>query len=209
MKLLNLGCGAVRVVDEHWTNLDCLRDSLPLGTPERVNLDNEPNYVDFRIGSGPLPFESETFDGVLLSHVIEHLDCHEAVSLLTECRRILKDGASVMVSVPDASYFRKVHALDTPENAPELFGEPICPDEPWHKSFFDYALFYDQHKQVLTEDSLWCLFVRAGFSSAFICPHWSYEAQRNINAGLYEAVRRIINRLKFSLVMVGIKNESK
>ena len=192
MKLLNVGCGATRPTD--WVNLDNLHDVLKPGTPERTNLDKETNYVDHKLPE-IMPFKEGTFDGVLCSHVIEHFDCQDAVKILEDCRRVLKIGGILVVSVPDAEYFRLVLNIDTRDRAVELFGEPICPDEPWHKSFFDYGLFYNQHKQILTDTSLWCLLVKAGFSPAFL--YVSNDTSKEIE--------KIMNRRKFSLEMTALK----
>lgn len=197
MRLLNAGCGGNRL-PEPWVNLDELRAHLAPGTPERANLDAEPNYVDHRLGSGPMPFADESFDGVLLSHVIEHMDAIAAVATLRDVRRVLKTGGCVVVSVPDASYFRRVHAEDNRENAERLFGEPIHDDD---QSFFDYALFHRDHRQVLTEDALWCLLVKAGF------PH--VHSQRVFVECLYndafKELYAVRNRPKFSLEMAAFK----
>lgn len=203
MRLLNLGCGSHRH-GEPWTNLDCLRETLAVGTPERTNLDTEPNYVEHRLGSGPLPFEENTFDGILCSHVIEHFDCHEAVGILKECHRALKTGGVLVVSVPNASVFREHIHEDTPENAERLFGEPIYLGD-GEPTFMGYALFNRYHKQVLTEDSLWCLLARAGFVSSI--RHWDrFPSSPKLDSeSIYRQLIVHLNRLKFSLVMVGIK----
>lgn len=194
MKLLNLCCGAVRP-PEPWTNLDNLRAILPPGTIERENLDAEKNYVDHDVLSGRLPFPDDTFDGILASHCVEHWNCQQAVNVLKECRRVLKTGGEILVSVPDATYFRAAYSSgrDTPENAVELFGEPIhLPDG--EKTFFGYALWNRYHQAILTDDALWCYFVRAGFDQDFI--H---------TAGMNAKLLSIANRLKFSLVMGAVK----
>lgn len=209
MKLLNVGCGGARDQSEHWWNLDCLREQLKEGTPERRQLDSEPRYIDHDLNSAPpipiLPFTSDAaFDGILCSHVVEHFDCHGSAALLTDCRRVLKPGGLLVVSVPDAEYFMKVHSQDTPERAVELFGEPICPDEPWHKSFFDYGLFYNQHKQVLTEPALRCLFIRAGFAPESVRCNPMIRHMDVIPPEFTE-IMKIMNRRKFSLEMCAVK----
>lgn len=198
MKLLNVGCGSNRPQDEHWWNLDNLRTQLKEGTPERINLERELRYMECDLSTQSIPTVDEAFDAVLLSHVIEHFDCHGAVEVILKCRRVLKPGGILVVSVPDASYFLSVHDKDVPERAVELFGEPICPAEQWHKSFFDYALFLDQHRQVLTRDSLICLLIRAGFDRKIMAP-------RRGTIPAYREIEKIMNRRKFSLEMCAIK----
>lgn len=197
MKLLNVGCGATRP-GEPWTNLDCLHDVLKPGTPERIQLDSEPNYVNFDIANGSLPFEHFSFDGVLISHVIEHFNWREAVRILADCRNVLKTGGILVVSVPNADYFLSVAEQDTPERAQELFGEPICVGEPWHKSFMDYGLFYNQHQQILTTGALRCLLIRAGF------PKQSHFAPASL-PGVLEEIEPLMNRRKFSAEVYAVK----
>ncbi len=51
-----------------------------------------------------LPFPAESFDGVLLSHVLEHLEAPEVV--LEEVRRVLKPGGVLSIRVPTATGFK-------------------------------------------------------------------------------------------------------
>lgn len=162
MKLLNVGCGGHRPQGEEWWNLDELRTFLKPGTPERSNLDNEPRYIEHHLGSYELPFPKETFDGILCQHVLEHMDCHTASDVVKDMHSKLKPGGCLVVSVPDVDYFMKVHAGDTRENAEHLFGEPIS--EPWHESFFSYALFHNEHIQLLNWSGLCALLVSGGFT---------------------------------------------
>lgn len=188
MKILNVGCGGVRP-GPPFVNVDTLRSQLAIGAPERVNLDREENYVDFDISFG-LPFPPDSFDAACLIHVVEHFDCHMAVKVLESCYRVLKPGGLLVVSVPDAKYFLSVHDLDTPERAVELFGEPI--HDKWQKSFFDYALFHREHKQILSSDSLECLLLKAGFGSDSI---YDFEAETEAAT----EIRKIMNRQCFSI----------
>jgi len=211
MKLLNVGCGGNRLQDEFWTNLDCLKEALKEGTPERTQLDSEPRYVECNfLSKGKLPFTFNEFDGVLCSHVIEHFDCHQAVALLIDCRAVLKPGGLLVVSVPDADYFLSVHERDTPENAVELFGEPI--HDKWQPDFMAYALLHRDHRQVLTESSLRCLLISAGFKSAdiFRLGPWFTLAAEGASAerAIEIQVTRILNRQKFSVILKAIKFDS-
>lgn len=217
MKYLNLCCGAVRPQSEDWTNLDLLLPVLGRWSPEWKQLQTEKNYVEHDVNSGPLPFDDDSFDGILASHCVEHWDCQEAARIMTECRRVLKTGGILLVSVPDASYFRQVHDRDTVENAVELFGEPIhLPDG--ETTFLGYGLFNRWHKTILTEDALWAYFVRSGFNDpqnvtvahgeAMFFADTSTGTKFKVKAApespLAEMVK-LLNRLPFSLVMMGVK----
>lgn len=200
MLILNAGCGGSRP-GHPFINLDCLRTQLKVGTPERANLDREDNYVEADI-LNPLPFLDDFFDGVCAIHVVEHLTCHEAAFFLSECRRVLKPGGVLLVSVPDAEYFLSVYGSDTKERAVELFGEPI--HDPGFEKFFDYALFRYDHKQILTPNSLLCLMLRSGFV-------WDRIHDLKIVSHIFDVypsmveIYKQLSRRKFSLEMCAIK----
>lgn len=196
MKLLNLGCGYPRIEGEEWLNLDNLLSQLTDGTPEKDNLLKETNYVEHDILAGPLPFGADEFDGVLASHVFEHFDCQQSVAIMRDCRRILKPGGVLLVSVPNASYFRKVYPEDNVRNWPRLFGQ-TDPENPI-PTFFEAALWFDQHKAILTEDALWAYFVRARFTvpRLFDGIEWN-DVER--------AMIPKLNRREFSIEMLGYR----
>lgn len=193
MKYANLGCGGVRPQGGNWWNVDDLHSQLFHGTPERMFLDREPRYLNWDIVKSGVPFKDNELDCILASHVVEHMDAQEGVNLLKECRRALKPGGSVLISVPNAKYFRKVDHDDRNENWPWLFGvtDPKNPIPTWRSA----ALFFVQHKMVFSEDSLWCFFREAGF-----------EAE-NIHLGKcpVEEVNALLNRHQESLIMHAIK----
>lgn len=192
MLFLNLGCGYPRIEGEEWINLDNLRSQLAEGTPERDGLDSEPNYIDHDLLGGPLPFERDSFDGVLASHVFEHVDAQSGLRIMEDCRRILKPGGVLLVSVPNASYFRRVYPQDRNNNWMNLF-DVSDPNNPI-PTFFQAALWFEQHLAILTEDALWCYLTRAGFKPALLAES---QAPQQMTSKL--------NRRKFSLEMTGTK----
>lgn len=82
---LNLGCG--RMAQPGWINLDVM--ALP-GVDVVADLD--------RCAEAPLPFEADSIDELLMSHVIEHL--HHTLPLMQELHRIARAGAMLTVRVP-------------------------------------------------------------------------------------------------------------
>ena len=201
MKLLSVGCGGQRDQSEHWWNLDCLRQFLKEGTPERINLDQESRYIECDLQHEEIPFAPGTFDGVLCQHVIEHFSAHDSVALIQQCHKVLKAGGVLVCSVPNAEYFLCRYNEDTREKAEELFGEPICPDEPEHKSFFDYALFHPQHQQILTPSSLRCLLLRGGF----VPPYCIYDFQIRNEEEAATLITQQLNRRRFSSILYAYK----
>jgi SAM-dependent methyltransferase len=186
MKILNLGAGATRPINDIWTNLDNWE-----GGGHEIN---EPNFVRHDLRK-PLPFPDNSYDGCLCSHVLEHMDCREAVKVMREVLRVLKPGGVFLVSVPDASYFRRVHPDDRNENWPELFevSDPPNPIPTW----FEAALWFDQHMQIFTEDSVWAHFVRAGFPSN----HVFDISETGVPPPVLGEMIPKLNRRKFSLEM--------
>lgn len=193
MKLLNVGAGGQRPGDP-WINLDTLRTQLAVGTPERTNLDAEKNYIECNLLMQSIPFPTGHFDGILLQHVLEHFTCHEAVDVLLRCRAVLKPGGLLVATVPNADYFLDVFDEDTKERAVGLFGEPI--HDAGHETFFSYALFRHDHKQILTDSSLKCLLLRSGFSNEKIKqPSFSFEQPASLE------ILKQLNRRQFSAIL--------
>lgn len=83
---LNLGCGDVPL--EGWVNIDLESDKADL----KHDL------------TRPLPYEDGSVDFVYSEHFIEHLTAEEGLSLLKECRRVLKPGGVLRVATPDLGY---------------------------------------------------------------------------------------------------------
>lgn len=208
MKLLNLGCGGHRPQGDEWWNLDTLREFLKEGTPERSNLDKEPRYIEHRLGVTELPFPEGTFDGILCQHVLEHMDCHSAADAIKDCKARLAPGGVFVASVPDVDYFMKVHPEDNRENADALFGEPIS--EPWHQSFFSYALFHNEHIQLLNWNGLRALLIAGGFRNVDIvgCSMGFDVITFQTLSEMCPAVKLIypeLNRRKFSAIAFAFK----
>ena len=94
---LNLGSGPRGLDAANWVNVDGFKDA------------NVHYLCDF---GRPLPFGSETFDGIFCEHVLEHFTNDNGRKLLIECHRILKKGGVLRVVVPDGkkildSYFNE------------------------------------------------------------------------------------------------------
>lgn len=94
-KLLDVGCGTAWLANyfSDYTGVD--------GSPDAVRIAQEAgrNVTLSRLDV-PLPFPDETFDGVVLKDVLEHLD--DPVVIVREAHRVLRIGGRVFASAPDA-----------------------------------------------------------------------------------------------------------
>lgn len=98
-KALDVGCGQRKLPGA--IGMDTIKDSQA--------------DVIHNAGKIPWPFDSNSFNIILLSHVLEHVD--DILAVLGEVHRIGKPGAHVIIQVP---YFRS----------------PIAFTDPTHQHFF-------------------------------------------------------------------------
>lgn len=198
MKLINLGCGDTKLPDP-WINIDTFHSMFAPGTPERSQIDAIPNYVDAQLLE-PLPFEDNSIQGLLASHLLEHFHAQDGLKLLKEVKRILAPGAPVLISVPNASYFRSVYPRDCNANWPELF-DTTDPRNPI-PTFMSAALFFNEHAMVYTEDALWCILTEAGFGNVRRLDPYEFTEDNPV----MQTMHRELNRRIFSLVMGAAKS---
>jgi 2-polyprenyl-3-methyl-5-hydroxy-6-metoxy-1,4-benzoquinol methylase len=97
-KLLDVGCGngefLATMKELGWDTVGVETDERAAeGARERFGLDVRTGTVDV------VAFPDDSFDAVSLSHVIEHV--YDPVTLLSECRRILRPGGKLIVLTPN------------------------------------------------------------------------------------------------------------
>jgi len=78
--------------------------------PSTIGVDINQHNVDYCVASKqnalliekskPLPFPDETFSGVIMDNVLEHIEPHEASKVLLEIARVLKPRANFLIGVP-------------------------------------------------------------------------------------------------------------
>ncbi len=193
MKLLNLGCGGNRPQIEPWINIDNLHAIFPdpVNQVERQQLDAEKNYMNADLRNG-LPFEDGEVDGILASHFLEHLDAQESLPFLKECKRVLKPGGVLRLSVPSPELFYKLSKEGCTDWG-EKFPRPGIPEG---LTFMEFALFFNEHKQLVSMDALNCFLWVTQFSS------WE---EKSANESLLPPLETIDNRQKFSLFVEAVK----
>lgn len=87
MKCLNLACGSVYLIDDHWINIDFQAVGSQVRGHDLLT---------------PLPFRDNEFDLVYCSHFLEHIPRSYVHSFLVECKRVLKAGGIIRFVLPDS-----------------------------------------------------------------------------------------------------------
>lgn len=87
---LNIGSGQRRFdTGQGWVNVD------------RVSREGQVPDLIVDVGIDPLPYGDGTMDVCVLHQVYEHFGLGEGHGLLHECHRVLKEGGSLIITVPD------------------------------------------------------------------------------------------------------------
>ena len=159
-KKLNIGCGDVPM--KGYVNIDLHVDS-----------------ADVKMNALKLEYADNSVDEIYSSHLLEHFGKREVPIALKEWHRVLKNGGTLSLNLPNLEWCLK-NWLSKPEE--EKFGLALdmiyglqTNDGEYHKTGFTRAYL----KQLLQD---------AGFSNISITDHWSHaqncfkvECQKKIN----------------------------
>lgn len=101
LKCLNVGCGDR--FHSSWVNIDFFSSN--------------PSVLQHDLRQG-IPMETESFDIVYHSHVLEHFTPEQAEFFMQECRRVLRVGGILRVAVPDLEQICRLYlrALENVED---------------------------------------------------------------------------------------------
>ena len=122
-----------------------------------VNPDLKPDIVgDIR----KLPFEDESVDGIVASHVLEHVPNKDIDQCMREWRRVLKMGGSLFIAVPDlmkaCKYFLENYMGKRDYWYQCIYGARRYPGDGHQQGFTEFQLtevlfFYGFHSLQWTE----------------------------------------------------------
>lgn len=108
-RLLDLGCGSGDLLqaakERGWDAEGLDFDPLVVETARRRGL---PVHLGSIASRG---YRADSFDAVVMSHVVEHVS--DPVTVLQECRRVLKPGRRLVLATPNAdSWFHRIFGKD-------------------------------------------------------------------------------------------------
>lgn len=166
---LNLGCGLA--VTGGWVNIDGSLNALVASFPavfqrwmfrltgarayytesEYCALLSQNTFIHHDLARG-IPLDNEVADCIFSSHFFEHLYRDEALHLLRDCHRVLKNGALLRISIPDLEYALALYAQGEKERMLQDY-------------FFveDGGNVYSRHKYMYDFEMLATLLSEVGF----------------------------------------------
>lgn len=163
MIVLELGVGHHQQTSEWWEHLSARVVGVDLRSIGQTDV-----VADME---QPLPFRSQSVDGVWSSHMFEHLSQPGAQQLLRECFRVIRPGGELRMYMPNFTYWAEQyfdHGIDKSlrEN---ILGEQGYPTD-FHRSLWDEKTLKDALYDAdfipmyvgrgRTNDELYCLAVR-------------------------------------------------
>jgi predicted SAM-dependent methyltransferase len=115
----------------------------------------------------PLPFGDGTVERILIEHYFEHCEPRREVPrLLAECRRVLREGGTLRIIVPDAGAYCRAYASGDAEQWKRLGWEPgnLPADMPTAMSVLNHVFLQNgEHKAGWDFETLRLVLERAGF----------------------------------------------
>lgn len=180
---LNLGCGLT--TPARWLNVDgspqvvlarrpwlkWLLVATRVMSKKQAEIPWSPDILRLDL-TRQLPFPDGRFAAVYSSHLLEHLHHDQALSLLKECRRVLRRGSICRAVVPDLEalatrYLKEKAAADPDAGARFMEGLLVHDKGPRRGLLAPYYRMtaFHQHKWMYDAASLRQLFETAGFRS--------------------------------------------
>ena len=120
-------------------NLGCWKRNFP----DFINVDLcDFPHIDHISSIDSLPFfENDSIDYMYCSHALEYFNSLEAIDVLKEWRRVMKEGAVLRVCVPDFDSLIKVYHMtkDIDKIIGPLYGKMLANDEIiYHRTVYNF-----------------------------------------------------------------------
>ncbi|MGZ0077055.1 class I SAM-dependent methyltransferase [Methylomonas sp. YC3] len=163
--LINFGCG--NLAKENWINID-MTDSQGVYFHDLRNL---------------IPLNNQCAKHIHCEHFLEHLEYSYAKKLLRECYRLLENGATLRLIVPDAEKYLKAYCFDDKEFFEQLKNLGGSPKPYNTKMEIINQMFRmdDDHKFAWDFETLKLALSEAGFTQINRSEIGDIEAQYNID----------------------------
>ena len=114
-----------------------------------------------------LPFPDDSIDFIYAEHVLEHFHQRELAMVLKECLRVMKPGAELSVSVPDAGIFLAAYANPEQFDVGRFCSYDASLNYAAKLNYVNYMFYMDgHHRYMFDEQNLLLALQQAGFRQA-------------------------------------------
>jgi SAM-dependent methyltransferase len=180
-RVLDLGCGECGTLRA----INAVNKTFELHGCDAQAPTNLPNHVAFQqadLNHAALPYADDTFDFVVMQHVLEHLE--KPIPVFAQVLRVLKPGGRVMIEVP--SNYSMLWSYPYAQNRGYImhyYDDPTHHGRPWTpQSLCRLALYYSCKPVLARYDFSWAsvakvlpMFLYAqltGKSDRFVTEYW-------------------------------------
>lgn len=159
-------------------NKERIEALMSAGSPIKIELGAGANrgipgwtYVDWNEScdlcldlSNALPFEDGCIDEIYSCHLLEHFSYPELLSLLSECKRVLKDGGVFNASVPDARIYIEAYLAEKTLDPAHYLGYKPAYRATSKIDYINYIAYMDgHHKYMFDRENLVAILEKSGF----------------------------------------------
>jgi predicted SAM-dependent methyltransferase len=135
--------------------------------PGWVGIDMVGADINLDVSKYPLPFPDNSVDCFYASHVLEHFSYPEPMlSILKECRRVLKDGGTLSIVVPNAAFWAQAYwEGECPHRPSTDFYQPALHNNS-KMDILNYTAYMDgHHKHMFDSEGLLNILSSVGFQN--------------------------------------------
>lgn len=134
-----------------------------------VTIDNNDNCdINWDLRDG-IPFPDGSVSVVYSSHFLEHLTYREGQQMLSECKRVLKPGGTILICVPDSKMYIESYMKDDVAAMKEHSLAHTAWNDTTKMDLLNYMAYMDgHHKYMFDEENLLKVLSKAGFRNAKI-----------------------------------------
>lgn len=133
--------------------------------PGWIGIDVWGGDINLDVTKHPLPFADGSVDRFYASHVFEHFAYPEPMlSVLKECHRVLKDGGTISLVVPNAAFWVDAYLKgELPERPSADFYQPALHDNS-RMDILNYTAYINgDHRHMFDIEGLVNILSKAGF----------------------------------------------
>lgn len=135
--------------------------------PGWVGIDLAGADINLDLTKSPLPFPTASVDRIYASHVFEHFSYPQPMlTIMRECHRVLKDGGTLSICVPNAAFWVDAYLEGAFPERPEAdFYQPAKHNNS-RMDILNYTAYMDgEHKHLFDPDGLLSIISDAGFQT--------------------------------------------